>query len=109
MTSSSLIDIDTVSDPRSMVGRLVYASTVIDQVFGDGYARAHPELVAAQIQTEELGNIADHLGKIAEQLGASDIERWGFEAERERIAEKLEGVSAAIVDLKKWQSRQTGT
>jgi len=109
MTNSVLIDIDTIDDPRNPVGRLVHAATVIDQVFGDGYAKAHPELVAAQIQTGELAAIADHLGNIAEQLGASNVERCGLETDRRRIEEKDEGVSAAIVDLNKWQSREPET
>jgi len=56
------------------------AIRIIDEVFGEGYAKAHPNLLASMIRSQHLefantsdrdgiGSITDELENIAEQFG----------------------------------------
>jgi hypothetical protein len=46
------------------------AQKAIDENFGNGYAKAHPEVLAAQLKSAALGSIGDKLDDIAGQLCA---------------------------------------
>jgi hypothetical protein len=59
------------------ISRLQFAQQEIDRVFGDGYATAHPGIVAAVMQSAATGDyaaqlIAHGLGQIANALLVED-------------------------------------
>jgi hypothetical protein len=62
-----------VSDP---ISRLAFAVQEIDRVFGDGYARAHPDVVASVMQSAAIDfaalALARALQDIARALAVED-------------------------------------
>ena len=68
------------------------ARRLIDDEFGDGYARQHPELVGAWLQAEASHRIADQLkwlgvGDAATTMGALEF-----------VGVALEKIAAAILE-----------
>ena len=83
------------------------AIRLIDEEFGEGYAKAHPELVGAFMQTCTMQDVYSVLGEIgAGWGGAFDdvVVKLGHIAENVRsdhplMGETLGGVSSALGDI----------
>ena len=76
------------------------ALEVIDGAFGEGYAREHPELVDAFMQTAAANFAAtfqaDFLGKIAEKLEGISESIGDISDSNEEVAEALKGIGTHL-------------
>lgn len=78
------------------------AITNIDNALGKGYAKEHPELIAALVQSStqdfHTALLCKHIGYLAESISelcnSSEIERAGS-----AIASALETIGASVDDL----------